>query len=411
MNGVKVYLSNVKKNFKIKNCTTCFIFLFVIVLFIVLQTTGLMKSRSTLQILEKIGYYIIAAMSLSLVVGFLGELSIGHAAFMSIGAFSAVAFRQTVLLSLTKVNPLLSLIIAVFVGGLAAAVFGFIIGLPALRLKGDYLAIVTLAFGEIVKIVLKNIFSAGESVGELRNLYRYNYKNLYIICFIFAILTFIVISNLIKSKHGRAIMSIRDNEIAARAMGVNVTGYKLSVFIISAFFAGVAGVFFGVSQDYSINPASFDYNRSINLLVMVVLGGMGNINGSIIAAVVITFIDSKLSTMLGGNLAVLKDLFYALILIVLVIYNNAPKLKGFREKHGFGVYWSKFTARIVKLFSKKELKQDPAKEKEFGADWSRVPTKVEMDAILSTDLTPDKSYVPDKPVPDGKTKGSGKGDK
>ena len=396
MSSISSYFHNIKKSFKLKNFISYFVFIFFIILFIVLQSSGLMTKKSTLQLLEKIGYYIIAALSLSLVVGFLGELSIGHAAFMSIGAFTGVAFRQTVLLSLTKVNPLLSLIIAIIVGGLVAAIAGFIIGLPALRLKGDYLAIVTLAFGEIVKTVLKNILTTGDSVGELRNEFRYSKNSLYIVCFIFALLTLIVINNLIKSKHGRAIMAIRDNEIAAKAMGVNVTHYKLSVFVISAFFAGIAGVFFGVSQDYSVNPVSFDYNKSINLLVMVVLGGMGNVNGSIIAAIVITFIDNKLATMLGGDLAVLKDLIYALILILIVIYKNAPKLKTFREQHGIGVLLNKLKKKIIYIFNKKQSKIDPSKEKEFGADWSKVPTKIEMDAILSTDFKPDNSFEPDK---------------
>ena len=409
MNGVKVYLSNVKKNFKIKNCTTCFIFLFVIVLFIVLQTTGLMKSRSTLQILEKIGYYIIAAMSLSLVVGFLGELSIGHAAFMSIGAFSAVAFRQTVLLSLTKVNPLLSLIIAVFVGGLAAAVFGFIIGLPALRLKGDYLAIVTLAFCQIVQTIFEQLPFFGGTLG-IANAARYSSHKLFIVIFVVALISLVAINNFIKSKHGRAVMAIRDNEIAARAMGVNVSFNKIFVFVFSSFIAGIAGVLMAASKN-TVAANAFTYNYSIDILVMVVLGGMGNINGSIVAATLITVLNISLNNVFTGSMAAIKNIVYALVLILIVIYTNAPGLKSFREKHGFGVYWSKFTAKIVKLFSKKELKQDPAKEKEFGADWSKVPTKVEMDAILSTDLTPDKSYVSDKPAPDGKTDGSGKGDK
>lgn len=393
MNGLKNYFGNVKKQFKVKNFIPYFVFFFVIILFFCLQNGGALK-RSSLFLLEQIGYYMIAAMALSLVVGFLGELSIGHAAFMSIGAFSGVWVRQTLLLNLTKSSPFLSLMIAVLIGGLIAAVFGFIIGLPALRLKGDYLAIVTLAFGEIVKTVLKNVFSSGESVGELKNFYRYSSKDLYLICFVFAFITLVIINNLIRSKHGRAIMAIRDNEIAARAMGVNVTYYKLMVFVLSAFFAGVAGVFFGVSQDYSLNPSSFDYNKSINLLVMVVLGGMGNINGSIIAAVAITFIDVKLSTSIGGAL---KGLIYALILIAIVIYNNAPKLKSFREKHNCRVYWNKVTAWLTKVFTKKHPTVDPAKETESNADWSKIPTKVEMDAILSTDLTPDDSYVPDKP--------------
>ena len=395
MNGFTQYFANVKKKFKVKNFIPYFVFLAAILLMIILQAAGSLK-KSDQQLLEQIGYFVIAAMSLSLVVGFLGELSIGHAAFMSIGAFVGVWVRQTLLKSMTKSAPLPSLLIAVLAGGLVAAIAGFIIGLPALRLKGDYLAIVTLAFGEIVKTVLKNILSGGESVGELKNQFRYDRNSLFIIIFIFALLALVVINNLIRSKHGRAIMAVRDNEIAARAMGVNVTYYKLSVFVISAFFAGVAGVFFGMTQ-YSVNPANFDYNKSIDLLVMVVLGGMGNINGSIIAAIVITVLNTKLGVALTGNLAALKNLIYALVLILIVVYNNAPKLKTVREKYNFKRLTNFLYIKLHNLFTRKKYQTAPAKEQEFGADWSVVPTKVEMDAILSTDFTPDNSFTPDKP--------------
>ena len=395
MNGFTQYFANVKKKFKVKNFIPYFVFLAAILLMIILQTAGSLK-KSDQQLLEQIGYFVIAAMSLSLVVGFLGELSIGHAAFMSIGAFVGVWVRQTLLKSMTKSAPLPSLLIAVLAGGLVAAIAGFIIGLPALRLKGDYLAIVTLAFGEIVKTVLKNILSGGESVGELKNQFRYDRNSLFIIIFIFALLALVVINNLIRSKHGRAIMAVRDNEIAARAMGVNVTYYKLSGFVISAFFAGVAGVFFGMTQ-YSVEPENFDYNKSIDLLVMVVLGGMGNINGSIIAAIVITVLNTKLGVALTGNLAALKNLIYALVLILIVVYNNAPKLKTVREKYNFKRLTNFLYIKLHNLFTRKKYQHDPAKEQEFGADWSVVPTKVEMDAILSTDFTPDNSFTPDKP--------------
>lgn len=403
MNGFTQYCANIKKKFKVKNFIPYFVFLAAIILMAALQGGGALK-KSDQQLLEQVGYFVIAAMSLSLVVGFLGELSIGHAAFMSIGAFVGVWVRQTLLKSMTKSAPLPSLLIAVLAGGLVAAAAGFIIGLPALRLKGDYLAIVTLAFGEIVKTVLKNILSGGESVGELKNQFRYDRNSLFIIIFIFALLTLIVINNLIRSKHGRAIMAVRDNEIAARAMGVNVTYYKLSVFVISAFFAGVAGVFFGMTQ-YSVNPANFDYNKSIDLLVMVVLGGMGNINGSIIAAAVITVLNTKLGVALTGNLAALKNLIYALVLIVIVVYNNAPKLKTVREKYNFKRLTNFLYVKLHNLFSRKKYVHDPAKEQEFGADWSVVPTKVEMDAILSTDFKPDNSFTPDKPDKPNEPKG------
>ena len=148
---------------------------------------------------------------------------------------------------------------------------------------------------------------------------------------------------------------------------------------------------------YSVNPANFDYNKSIDLLVMVVLGGMGNINGSIIAAIVITVLNTKLGVALTGNLAALKNLIYALVLILIVVYNNAPKLKTVREKYNFKRLTNFLYIKLHNLFTRKKYQQDPAKEQEFGADWSVVPTKVEMDAILSTDFTPDNSFTPDKP--------------
>ena len=188
------------------------------------------------------------------------------------------------------------------------------------------------------------------------------------------LVTLAVIQNLIRSKHGRAITAIRDNEIAARATGVNVTRYKLTGFIVAAVFAGLAGVLFSYTQS-NVSSATFDYNYSIEILVMVVLGGMGSINGSIIAATLITFLNKELATVLTGDLAVLKDLIYALILILIVIYNNSPKLAGFREKYNL----KNLIARLTKnRFSKHDA--DDTKR------WDVVPTKIKMDALLSTDF-------------------------
>ena len=265
-----------------------------------------------------------------------------------------------------------------------AAVFGIIIGLPALRLKGDYLAIVTLAFGEIVRSVFMN--SSDESFGGSLGLStpRYDKKYLFIIAFVFVLVCLAVIQNFIRSKHGRAITSIRDNEIAARATGINVTKYKLSVFTISSLFAGIAGVLYSYNN-YTVQSTNFDYNYSIEILVMVVLGGMGNINGAIIAATLITYLDTTLQTVLTDNLAVLQDLFYALILIILVIYNNAPSLKSFRATHNFKALLNKLKKHV------------PAKRRDDEAKWDRVPTKIEMNEILSVDIQPDSSTVnPDK---------------
>jgi len=344
-----------------------------------MSLTGALKS-SDLYMLEKIAISITLAVSLSMVVGFLGELSLGHAGFMCVGAY--LGGKASVLL-----EPMLgewpALIVSLIIGGLIAAVFGVIIGLPALRLRGDYLAIVTLAFGEIVRSVFMN--SSEETFGGSLGLAtpRFDKEILFIIALVLVLVCLAVTQNLIRSKHGRAITSIRDNEIAAKATGINVTKYKLIVFTVSSFFAGIAGVLYSYSN-YTVQSTNFDYNYSIEILVMVVLGGMGNINGSIIAATLITFLDVKLQTILTGDLAVLQDIFYALILILLVIYNNAPALKGFRAKYN------------MKNFIRRFRKHDPAHVHDDEAKWDRVPTKIEMDEVLSVDLQVTSPYTPDK---------------
>ncbi len=328
---------------------------------------------SLLFLLEKIAISIILAVSLSLVVGFLGELSLGHAGFMCVGAY--LGGKVAALLEPTLGNSPLNFVIALVVGGAIAAACGIIIGVPALRLRGDYLAIVTLAFGEIVKSIFQN--TSDESFGGALGLEtpRYNKQYLFIFAFVLVLITLAVVQNFIRSKHGRAVTAIRDNEIAARASGINVTKYKLLAFTLSATFAGIAGVLYSFSN-YTVQSAKFGYNYSIEILVMVVLGGMGSINGSIIAAALITFLNTKLATVLTGDLAVLQNLLYALILIVIVIYNNAPALKNFRDKYNIGALMRKLT------------KQDPAKRKDDEAKWDVVPTKIEMNEILSIDLTP-----------------------
>lgn len=357
----------------------------VTVLFAILSLTGFIDS-SDKYLLEKIAIAITLAVSLSMVVGFLGELSLGHAGFMCIGAY--LGGKTAVIL-----EPMLgewpTLFISIIVGGIVAAVFGMIIGLPALRLRGDYLAIVTLAFGEIVRSIFMN--SSKESFGGSLGLDtpRFNKDILFVIAFIMVLATLAVTQNLIRSKHGRAITAIRDNEIAARATGIDVTKYKLLVFTVSSFFAGIAGVLYSYSN-FTVQSTKFSYNYSIEILVMVVLGGMGNINGAIIAATLITFLDVELQTILTGNLAVLQDLIYALILIVLVIYNNAPALKPFREKYNLKAFINKFKPH------------NPSKNKDDEAKWDRVPTKIKMDEVLSVDFQSNSPYTPDKPEKEGK---------
>lgn len=343
---------------------------------IVMGTIALVGGRidnSLLFLMEKAAISIILAVSLSLVVGFLGELSLGHAGFMCVGAY--LGGKVSVLLAPVFGNSLITFIIALLAGSAAAALCGVIIGIPALRLRGDYLAIVTLAFGEIVKSLFQN--SSDESFGGTLGLEtpRFNKQYLFIIAFVLVLITLAVVQNFIRSKHGRAVTAVRDNEIAAKATGINVTKYKLITFTISAAFAGVAGVLYSFSN-YTVQSAKFGYNYSIEILVMVVLGSMGSINGSIIAAALITWLNTWLPTKLTGDLAVLQNLLYALILIVLVIYNNAPALKWIRDKYNLN-------GLIRKL-----QKHDPSRVHDDEAKWDVVPTKISMDEILSIDMTP-----------------------
>lgn len=333
-------------------------------------------------ILENIAIAITLAVSLSMVVGFLGELSLGHAGFMCVGAYLG---GKTVVMLEPVIGEIPALLVGFVVGGALAAICGIIIGLPALRLRGDYLAIVTLAFGEIVWNLFMN--SSDESFGGALGMatVRIDKDYLFVIALVVVLLCLAVTQNLIRSKHGRAITSIRDNEIAARATGINVTKYKLAVFAISAFFAGVAGVLLA-SSNYTVQSQKFNYNYSIEILVMVVLGGMGNINGSIIAAALITFLDIKLQTVLTGELAVMQDLVYAAVLILIVIYNNAPALKPFREKYNF----KNLIGKVIKKHN------DPSKARDDEAKWDRVPTKIQMDEVLSVDIQVKSPYDPDK---------------
>ena len=372
------------KKIKWKRYLNYIVVSFALILFSTLSLTGSLKS-STLYLLEKMGIAILLSVSLGLVVGFLGELSLGHAGFMCVGAY--IGGKTSALLASGFVGDgIVNLLISVVVGALAAAALGFVVGLPALRLKGDYLAIVTLAFCEIVKTVFQN--SSTKSFGGPIGLRtpRFDKDYLFIIIFAFILICLAVMQNFIRSKHGRAITAIRDNEIAARATGINVTKYKLSAFIISAAFAGVAGVMYSFANS-TVAPTVFDYNYSIEILVMVVLGGMGNVTGGMISAAVITFLNVKLTTLLTGDSAVLKNLVYALILVLIVIYNNAPALKFFRERYNI-------KALASKLFKRKK---DAAADVDDEGKWDKIPTKIKMDELLSVDINVRESMTePDK---------------
>lgn len=365
------------RKFRLKHFINYIVIGVLLMIFTVMSFTSGMRS-STQYLLEKVGIAMILAVSLSMVVGFLGELSLGHAGFMCIGAY--IGGKISVLLSGSLGNSLPTLLIAVVAGGIVAAICGVVVGLPALRLRGDYLAIVTLAFGEIVKSLFMN--SSAESFGGALGMEtpRFDRNSLFIICFLLVLFTLMVVQNVIRSRHGRAITAIRDSEIAARATGINVTRYKLIVFAMSAFFAGIAGVLYSYSNQ-TVQSSKFGFNYSIEILVMVVLGGMGSINGSLIAASLITFLNVKLATVLTGNMAVLQNLIYALVLIVLVIFGNAPFLAGVREKYSFQALLN----RIVYGGTDAAFRHDDE------ALWSRIPTKIDMDELLSMDAHPEEN--------------------
>ncbi len=293
--------------------------LLIVAIYAVLLTCDSMGlfNRQTKALLVPIGINIMLAVSLNLMVGFLGELSLGHAGFMSVGAYAGCMFTIY-----SEMPMWLELPLAMLLGGTVAGVFGLLIGIPALRLRGDYLAIVTLAFGEIIRAVLNN-FSLVGGAGGLNGIPKYSN---YTIVYVMAVITIIIIANLVKSRHGRAICSIRDNVIASEAMGIPVVKYKLMAFIIAAFFAGIAGVLYGHNLGI-LKPSTFDFNKSIEILVMVVMGGMGSLPGSIIAAFLITVLPEALRSLQDYRM-----LIYAVVLIAMMLLNNNARFNEFKQR-------------------------------------------------------------------------------
>lgn len=276
-------------------------------------------------VLEQVGIYIILAVSLNIATGYLGQLPLGHAGFMSMGAYGCSIFiiRMSEVLGIgardfVTGSPMTVLLVlgGLVVGGLCAAVAGIIIGIPALRLKGDYLAIITLAFAEIIRVVMLNIDSVlgFELTGGAAGLTGIPSYTSFLLVFGCVAVVCFLIHTMMKSRHGRAILAIRDNEIAAEATGVNTTYYKTLAFVASAFFAGVAGGLYagcvGVLQ-----PAVFGFMKSIEILVMVVLGGMGSMLGSALSATVLTILPEALRAF-----SEYRMIAYAIVLILVMIF-------------------------------------------------------------------------------------------
>lgn len=285
--------------------------------------------------------YAILAVSLNLTVGILGELSLGHAGFMCVGAFTGAFFTRCMEETMPSVG--MRFFFALILGAAVAGVFGILIGIPVLRLKGDYLAIVTLAFGEIIKNLINVMFIGKDSKG-----FHFSIKDslslglddtgvvivkgaqgitgtpraaTFTIGILLLLLTLVIVLNLINSRTGRAIMSIRDNRIAAESIGINITKYKLMAFSISAALAGMAGVLYAHSlATLAATSANFGYNKSITILVYVVLGGLGNMRGSVIAAIILTALPELLR-----GLNDYRMLIYAIVLIVMMLFNSSPK--------------------------------------------------------------------------------------
>ena len=360
-------MANFKTPLKKSEKNNLITYALLILTFIIVQSLNATGNVSSLVegLLVPLCGYVIAAVSLNLTVGVLGELSLGHAGFMCVGAFSSSFFSVCTRQIITV--DWLRFIIAIFIGGLVAAIFGLLIGIPVLRLRGDYLAIVTLAFGEIIKNVMNVLYVGVDSHGIHFSTTSSMALGLepdgrviingalgitgtpkdsnFVIGFILVLITVFVTLNLINSRAGRAIMAIRDNRIAAESLGINITKYKLYAFIISAFFAGIAGVLYSHNlSSLTATTNNFGYNMSISILVFVVLGGIGNIRGSVIAAVVLTLLPEVLRSLNDYRM-----LIYSIVLILMMLFSSSPQMIALREKYS-----------LKKLFNKNKSKKEAA---------------------------------------------------
>lgn len=322
----------------------------VIAAFVIVQILVSAGAVSSLMqgLLVPLCVYSIVAIGLNLCVGYLGELSLGHAGFMCVGAFSSCFFTKIMLDS--GMNETVRFILAILIGTLTAALFGYLIGIPVLRLRGDYLAIVTLAFGEIIKNVINVLYVGMDSNGlhfsikdkaslgleadgkmlidGAKGISGTPKQSTFLVGIIIILIALIVVFNLVNSRSGRAIMAIRDNRIAAESVGINITKYKLMAFSISAAIAGAGGALYAHNlATLTALPSNFGYNMSIMILVFVVLGGMGSFRGSIIAAVILTMLPEVLR-----GLADYRMLIYAIVLILMMLFNWAPKAIETRQR-------------------------------------------------------------------------------
>lgn len=323
--------------------TSLFTYSLVIVAYLIIQLLRTFREGGVGPVLEgqliPICAYVTMALALNLVVGISGELSLGHAGFMSIGAFAGCSMASAFQSSVTS-EPL-RLALSMVIGALFAGIFGFLIGIPVLRLNGDYLAIVTLAFGEIIKSLVTNIYLGVDENGFQFSFLENNNSlsetgielirgpvgvtnsariSTFTMGVVLVLVALFIIFNLVNSRTGRAIMAARDNRIAAESVGISVTKYKMIAFVTSAALAGAAGTLYGCSQ-VTFTATKFDFNQSILILVFVVLGGLGNMWGSVIAAAALTILPEALRQFQDYRMLV-----YAIVLILVMLATNNPTL-------------------------------------------------------------------------------------
>ncbi len=292
-------------------------------------TNGLGAIQLNLYIVRIImlaGVAVTLSVSLNLINGFTGQFSIGHAGFMAVGAYSSAYFSVNYGVKIAAalgdgyVGAFIEYFIATIIGALVAGIAGLLVGVPSLKLKGDYLAIVTLGFGQIIVVVLNNI----EAVGGARGFSGIPIVKSFFWIALVAVTTIIIVYNLVNSDFGRALISIREDELAAEAMGINTTRYKVIAFVISSAMAGAGGVLFAHCFDGYLNPKSFEFIKSFEILIMVILGGLGSIVGSIIGAIVLTVLPELLREFDQYRMVI-----YSLVLIILMITRPQGLLGGF----------------------------------------------------------------------------------
>lgn len=323
-------LTEIKNNLKWSHYINYVLVLVTIAVIVGLDSVGALNSTNK-DLFVKTGYYAILTVSLNLIVGFLGELSLGHAALMCVGAYAGGIVAK----ALASLPTIVMFPVSLLAGAVAGALFGALMGLPSLRLRGDYVAIITLAFTQIIKNAADNLTPITGGAAGLKGVpIKTNYLN----CFIVLFVCLIIAQNFIKSKHGRIVRAIRDNSIAASACGVSIAKYKILVFCFAGALAGIAGALATMYRG-AVYPNNYTYNESINILVMVVLGGMGNITGSLISAAILTFVPQYLKVI--GFTDAYRMVAYAVILIVIMILNNMTWFK--RIKANISVTLSNIT--------------------------------------------------------------------